>query len=276
MARLSCRPRHALRLVGGMALALLLAPATSRAASPDLATAVSEATAQLRQAWAADPTAAALPFPAVRLLPRGASVAGACTPKAPPRRPAPLAGDCAAKGEVLVDQDLLAEATERAPALPARAVAAYWIATALAERLLPPAEGGPAPKALATLQANCLAGVLLGARPARGAAADGTTLLATARTAYGDSYIRVVGSSSQRGYALLSGLGATASGCSSAEMAALAKGTVIDPTRLAEIEALPPQVRAYGSLMGAINSQCQPLPNRPCPRRIASSRAPRQ
>ena len=257
-------------------MALLLAPATSTAASPDLATAVSEATAQLRQAWAADSTAAALPFPAVRLLPRGASVDGVCTPKAPPRRPAPLAGDCAAKGEVLVDQDLLAVATEGAPAPRARAVAAYWIATALAERLLPPAEGGPAPKALATLQANCLAGVLLGARPALSAAADGTPLLTAARTAYGDRYRPVVGSGSQRGYALLSGLGATASGCSSAEMAALAKGTVPDPDLLARIERLPPPDRAYGSLMGAINSQCQPRPNRPCPRRIASSRAPRQ
>lgn len=254
-------------------MALLLAPATSAAASPDLATAVSEATAQLRQAWAADSTAAALPFPAVRLLPRGASVDGVCTPAAPPRRPAPLAGDCAAKGEVLVDQDLLADATEGASAPRARAVAAYWIATALAERLLPPAEGGPAPKALATLQANCLGGVLLGARPALSAAADGTPLLTAARTAYGDRYSPVVGSGSQRGYALLSGLGATASGCSSAEMAALAKGTVTDPARLAQIEALPPPERAYTSLMGAINSQCQPLPKKPCPRRIASMRS---
>lgn len=254
-------------------MALLLAPATSTAASPDLATAVSEATAQLRQAWAADSTTAALPFPAVRLLPRGASVDGVCTPAAPPRRPAPLAGDCAANGEVLVDQDLLADATEGASAPRARAVASYWIATALAERLLPPAEGGPAPKALATLQANCLGGVLLGARPALSAAADGTPLLTAARTAYGDRYSTVVGSGSQRGYALLSGLGATASGCSSAEMAALAKGTVTDPARLAQIEALPPPERAYTSLMGAINSQCQPLPKKPCPRRIASMRS---
>jgi hypothetical protein len=34
------------------------------------------------------------------------------------------------------------------------------------------------------------------------------------------------------------------------------------------IEQLPPPERAYGSLLGAINSQCRPLlPKRPCPRK---------
>jgi hypothetical protein len=51
-------------------------------------------------------------------------------------------------------------------------------------------------------------------------------------------------------------------------MAALVKGSVPDRALLATIEQLPPPERAYGSLLGAINSQCKPLlPKRPCPRK---------
>ncbi len=275
MAGLSIRPLQAMGPLRWAALALLLIPAANPAASQDLAAAVSATTAQLRQAWAADPTTAALPFPAIRLLPPGASVQGACSPQAPPRRPQATAGYCAASGEVLLDQDLLADAFKAQSQQPRSAVLAYWIATALAERLLPGGDAGTTRTAATTLQANCLGGVLVGASPTRQASSDSTPLLTAARSAYGGSNPGIVGSASQRGYALLSGLGATASSCSADEMAALVKGSVPDPSLLQRIEQLPPPERAHGSLLGVINSQCKTLPNKPCPRKFAPSSSPR-
>jgi hypothetical protein len=266
------RSHPAAHSLAGAALALLLAPAAVAAApTADLEAAVNVATARLRQAWAADPTTAALPFPSVRLLPPGASVDGSCTPRASPRRPAPTAASCAVSASVLLDRDLLADATGKVQPPQGRAVVAYWIAIALAERLLPSAAAGAAPTAPGTLQANCLAGVLLGAGPARGAAPEATRLLLAARGAYGDRYAAAVGTAGQRAYALLSGLGATATpSCAAADMKALVRGSVPDPALLARLEQLPPPDRGHGSLLAAINSQCRPLPNRPCPRRIAA------
>ena len=281
MAGLSFRSRCTDRYLRGALLALLLTPVASSAATPDLATSVANASSQLRLAWAADPSSASLPFPRVRLLPAGASVEQACNPKAPARRPAPTARYCAASGQVLLDRDLLADAYGKAPASQGGAIVTYWIATALAERLQPGGEGGTATPAASTaaattaaastLQANCIAGVLLGTRAARQASFNAMPLLSAARGAYGERYGAVVGSASQRGYALLSGLGATASSCSRGDMLALAQGTVPDPARLREIEQLPPPERAFGSLSAAVNSQCQASGQRTCPRRLASA-----
>lgn len=267
MAGLSFRSRPAALPLLGALLAVLLAPA-SGASAADLSAAVTAAEAELRQGWAADPTTAALPFPTVRLLAREASVQGTCNPKASARVPAPTAAYCASSGEVLLDQDLLADAYGKAKPPQGRAFVTYWIATALAERLLPAPTDGAGSDVLRILQATCRGGVLLGASPARQAFPDATPLLMAARSAYGDRYATAVGSASQRGYALLTGLGATGtSSCDAAEMAALVKGAVPDQALLAKIEQLPPPERAYGSLLGAINSQCRPLlPKRPCPR----------
>lgn len=290
MAGLSFRSRWTDRHLRGALLALLLAPAASSAATPDLATSVANATSQLRLAWAADPSSASLPFPSVRLLPAGASVEQACNPKAPAHRPAATARYCAASGQVLLDRDLLADAYGKAPASQAGPIVTYWIATALAQRLQPGGEGGTATPAAttaaattaaaktaaaSTLQANCIAGVLLGTRAARQASFNAMPLLSAARGAYGERYGAVVGSASQRGYALLSGLGATASSCSGGDMLALAQGTVPDPARLREIEQLPPPERAFSSLSAAVNSQCQASGQRTCPRRLASAAAGR-
>jgi hypothetical protein len=275
MAGPSFRSRPAALPLQGALLALLLAPASGAAPATttttvaDLSVAVTAVTAELRQGWSADPTTAALPFPTVRLLPRDASVQGTCNPKAPARVPAPTAAYCASSGEVLLDRDLLADAYGQAKPPQGRAFVTYWIATALAERLMPAATDGAGSDVLPILQATCRGGVLLGASPARQAFPDATPLLIAARSAYGDRYAAAVGSASQRGYALLTGLGATGtSSCDAAEMAALVKGSVPDRALLATIEQLPPPERAYGSLLGAINSQCKPLlPKRPCPRK---------
>ena len=256
-------------------LALLVAPTTAAAPAAAnraaLSAAVTTATGQLSQAWAADPTTAALPFPTVRLLPPGASVAGTCNPKTPPRRPAATAAYCASSGEVVLDQDLLEEAYGNSQASQGRWLVSYWIATGLAERLLPTAADGAATAALRTLQSTCQAGVLLGISTARQASSDAAPLLIITRAAYGDRYREAVGTPSQRGYALLTGLGATATpSCDAADMAALLRGAVPDPALLAKIDQLPPPERGHSSLLGAINSQCRPLPQRHCPRSVAS------
>jgi hypothetical protein len=273
MAGPSFRFRPAALPLQGALLALLLAPASGAApattTADDLSAAVTAATAELRQGWSADPTTAALPFPSVRLLPPDASVQGTCNPKAPARVPAPRAAYCASSGEVLLARGLLEKPYGQTKPPMGRALVTYWIATALAERLLPAAPEGAGSDPLRILQATCRGGVLLGASPARKSFPDATPLLIAARSAYGDRYAAAVGSASQRGYALLTGLGATAtSSCDAAEMAALVKGAVPDRALLATIEQLPPPDRAYGSLLGAINSQCKPLlPKRPCPRK---------
>lgn len=265
------RSRPAALTWQGACLALMLAAASGAAPAfaSDLRAAVTAATTELRQGWAADPTTAALPFPTVRLLPREASVQSTCNPKAPARVPAPRAAYCATSGEVLLDGALLEKPYARAEPPLKQALVTYWMATALAEGLLPAATDGPGSEALRLLQATCRGGVLLGASPARKSFPDATPLLIAARSAYGDRYAAAVGSASQRGYALLTGLGATATPtCDATEMAALLRGEVPDQTLLATIEKLPPPERAYGSLLGAINSQCKPLlPKRPCPRK---------
>jgi hypothetical protein len=190
-------------------LALLLAPASgaapATATADDLSAAVTAATAELLQGWSADPTTAALPFPSVRLLPPDASVQGTCNPKASARVPAPRAAYCASSGEVLLVRGLLEKPYGQTKPPMGRALVTYWIATALAERLLPAATEGAGADALRVLQASCRGGVLLGASPAPKAFPDATPLLIAARAAYGDRYAMAVGSASQRGYALLTG-----------------------------------------------------------------------
>jgi hypothetical protein len=266
------RPHQAARTLKGVVLVLPLMLSACADTRLNDGAAVNDAKSLLLQAWAADPVTASLPFPKIRLLSQDTSVDQACAHEGPPRRPAPLASYCAPNNEVLVDQDLLVSATQEASPAKARTVAAYWIATALAERLLAAVGADPLPDPVPTLQANCLSGNLLGAKPTLFSPPETKGLFDTARAAYGDSARAVVGSPSQRGYALLSGLGATASSCSSADMVALVNGTVPDSGLLRKIEQLPPPARGYSSMIDAINSQCQPLPNRPCPRRLAATK----
>lgn len=241
------------------------------AAGQDLDRALQTATTQLRRSWTADRVSATLPFPPIRLLPAGAATDTACNPGAAPQRPNRTALFCASRGDVLLDRDLLGPLLARR-GLPA---VAYWIAMGLAERLMPASSGRQLPSAAANLEANCLAGVLLGSsrsQPASGEASPAETeagsLLNAARSAYGGSFASAMGSSGQRAYALLSGLGATASSCTPEEMAALSRGTVPDPLLLTQLNQLAPVERGSHSLMAVIYSQCRPFRNKSCPRRI--------
>ncbi len=269
-------PRPALGTLAALMLATGIGPSSRQAVAQSasqeaLPAAVQAATVRLQRSWSADATTRPLPFPRIRLLPPGTGVDLACDPTATERRPAPTGRYCSTSREVLLDRDLLAQAY-RNPNLGA-SVVAYWIATALAERLLDQGGRIAAPSATGILQANCLAGVLLGASAGPKPSRSHEALLFSARSAYGATYARAVGTGSQRIYALLSGIGATASSCSTVEMAALARGTVPDPGVLRQIEQLPPPDRAHSSLKNAIESQCREIkPNFPCPRSVASQR----
>lgn len=249
-------------LFAGMALALLGGiPGGATTLNAD----VEASTAQLRRAWAADPSTASLPFPQVVLLPSGMDANGACTPGAAARRPAPRAMACSARNQVLLQHDLLANAYNdyKSPAV------SYWIAVGLAELIQP--EDVSLSSAAANLQANCLAGVLLGAGAQESSATIRDTVVKAAGRAYGDGVHSAVGTTEQRAYAVLSGYGGTPSGCSSAEMASLSRGEVPEPAKLSTLAA---KLRGNTDFEEAYTSQCRSQPQRPCPRPIASSLQP--
>jgi len=240
--------------VVALTVALRLGSAPAAAApgvDAEIQRAVQVSTAQLRTSWAADPATARRPFPAVQLLPPGLNVSNTCTPGAPASDPAPTALYCPSSGAVLLDYDLLALAyrLHKQPAV------AYWIAVGLVEHLQPPV--ATLRPAAARLQTSCLAGVLLGASGSPlPNTADGW--MRAAARAYGDSASATVGTSSQRAWGLLSGLGATDLDCSAAAMTRLAAGQVPIPADLG--------IRGPGSL--GLEVSCRQPPS--CPRRLAS------
>lgn len=253
----------------GLALVLLGAPPVSATDlnATDLNAAVQASAAQLRRAWAEDPGTASLPFPQVVLLPPGVVASGACSLGAPARKPAPRALACVARNQVLLQHGLMVTAYNdyNSPAV------AYWIAVGLAE-LIQPKDTTLSPAA-ANLQANCLAGVLLGAGSRQPSAPNADTVVQAAGRAYGDGVNAAVGTTEQRAYAVLSGYGGTPSGCSAAEMAALARGVVPEPAKLATLAA---PVRANSNFASAYRSQCQPVGKKTCPRTTASALGPSQ
>lgn len=240
-------------------------PSGNAALRSQLSAAVEASTLQLHQAWASDPATVPLPFPQVKLLPSGVDANSACTPGAPARDPAPAGIYCATRNAVLLEHDLLANAYgfNKTPAV------AYWIALSLAERLR--TQGAKLSPPAANLHANCLAGVLLGGSTDFRSSPAADAVVRAAGRAYGDGDISTVATPEQRAYAVLSGYGATPSNCSEAEMAQLAKGLGPDPAKLG---TLAQAVRANSSFQAAYRSQCQSLPNKPCPRPIASSLNP--
>ncbi len=225
---------------------------------------------KLKAAWAADPATASQPFPSIDLLPEGQSVASACrsTEATPgPERPGRY---CPTSGSLLLDQTLLTRMLEKAKTtnLMEDWLISYWIGVALAERLL--ASTASPSQASANLQANCLAGVLIGAAPALTPPESADYRLLPALVAYTTSQAERMGTRSQRGYAFLTGFGATESSCSKSDMQALAMDRVRDPAVLEEIVKIPLLLRAKSDLARALNSSCRPKPSAPCPRRIPS------
>ncbi len=247
------------------ALLLPIAPLAASANSGDpLSTAVASAEAKLRKGWLSDPTSKALPFPKLKVLPDTAAIRTACPDRPELRQATGRAVYCPSLGTILVDQTIL-DPDSGSP----EGALSYWIAMGLAEALTSVrGKSTSAPSAasqvVSSLENNCLSGILL--------AASGLTrqapvevMLAPAVSSFSVSKSNVVGSSGQRGYALLTGLGATDLSCSQSDMLALSQDKVPDPDVLTRISSMD---RASSSLMAVLNSQCRPRPMALCPRRL--------
>lgn len=230
---------------------------------------IAEVSGQLRQAWKADPATASRPFPSIESLPSGRRIVDVCPslrppPGTPPVPPSPAAY-CPTSERVLVDGTALESLGQPAD----RWAYAFWIATALGQSLLQ--NGAPTAgttPAAASLQSFCLAGVLIGAAPALPPPADPPDLVAPARNAYPSALAPSRGDRAQRGYALLTGLGRTASGCSATAMADLALNRVPDPAVLDAVRSF--ERGSSTRVFGVIRPRCQASANAPCPRSLPS------
>ena len=239
-----------------------LAPAAAAAPNPaaDLETAVQAASRSLQQAWKGDPATAPLPWPRLRLVSAGGTLAAGC-PGARGASADTSALYCPDSGELLLDAKSLRGERERYGTWGI----AYWIATGLGQAFLARQSSGTASLgAAANLQAVCLAGVLLDSSPGLKPSLPAQRL-SPARTAYGSSDADLQGTRSQRAYALLSGFGATASPCTAAAMNGLAADRVSDPKLLTEVGEGPDN-RALTSVSNAATATCR-KPLR-CPRRV--------
>lgn len=237
--------------------------ASAYAAGDKLEASVQRTSRLLRESWSTDPSTASLPFPSIDLLPAGTGVRKVCSDPAPTHDQGSVGIYCVGNARVLLDRNLL---EWRVKSYGESAIA-YWIATALAESLLSRrSDISSLPPAATNLQANCLAGVFIGAAP-RNMSAEMRKQLGPALSAYSSYQADRMGTRPQRAYALLTGIGATEASCSDTDMLALANGRVPDPGVLAELEQFKDQ-RANRSLVAVMTSSCRPRPQAPCPRRI--------
>lgn len=226
----------------------------------DLEAAVQTVSGALRQAWSGDPATAALPWPALRLVPAGSGILSLC-PSAPGASADTSSLYCPATGELLLDARGLSGERERYGSWGL----AYWVATGLGQAFLArQGSGSASPGPARNLQAVCLAGVLLDSSPGLQPNTPAQRL-SPARTAYGSADAALQGTRSQRAYALLSGFGATASPCTAAAMDGLAADRVSDPKLLSDVGEDPGN-RALSRVSDAQSATCR-KPLR-CPRRF--------
>jgi hypothetical protein len=220
----------------GLTLPLVLLPFAAARAEP-LASAAERISAELRPVWLSDPLTRGRPYPAVELLASGTQALAVCPEaKQGGALPTTSAVYCPSSGKVLLEARWLRQDMER----DGDWSLAYWIATGLAQAILRQADP-PQPAltgAARHLQANCVAGLLLhqsrSLRPSQESSWD-----TPAFKAYPAAANASQGTAAQRSYALLSGMGVTASSCASRAMVALAEGSVPDPELLRKLREDP-------------------------------------
>jgi hypothetical protein len=234
----------------------------------ELPGAIQAAEIPLQQAWSADPRTAGSPWPLFMPVPDGTRPRDAC-PQTLPAAPETLALNCPAKGQVLLDLKRLKAVEDRY----GKWGVAYWIATALGQAIRDPTAqtGSGQSGQAANLEAICLGGVLLG--QTRGLQpAEPKARLSPAFTAYPARLNDSQGAPAQRSYALLTGLGATASDCTVGAMTTLATGGVPDPERLKALAVNgPDRAMGDGAIDEVINALCLPRPPLGCPRRLPAA-----
>jgi hypothetical protein len=252
--------------------ASLLVSVAPGAAAAELDSTVASIASQLRQSWKADPATAKLPWPAINVLPAGQTPLSIC-PGATATAFVAMGAQtpalyCAASGKVLLDRTRLAKEASRH----GEWGVVYWVGVGLGTAILSNRSASLQPPAATNLQANCLAGVLIGGTSLQPRPQDPPKpdqLVAPANGAYGTAMAEQMGTRSQRSYALLTGLGMTdLAGCSDEAMAQLAKDRVPDPALLSELAK--GRDRAAFNTMAVMNRRCRRLPNSPCPRRLPS------
>ncbi len=252
--------------------ASLLAPVAPGAAAPEPDGMVAAIASQLRRSWDADPGTARLPWPAIEVLATGQTPQSACPGSSTAGNAAAAVQSpalvCAASGKLLLDRTRLAKEASRH----GEWGVAYWVGIGLGTAILGNRTASRLPPAATNLQANCLAGVLIGGTSLQPGPQDPPKpdqLVAPANGAYGTAMAEQKGTRSQRSYALLTGLGMTdLAGCSDEAMVQLARDQVPDPALLSALATGTD--RAAFNTMGVMNRRCRRLPNSPCPRRVPS------
>jgi hypothetical protein len=238
----------------------------------DLPAGIQEAARGLEQAWKADPRTSGMAFPLIsspaeaNQRPREACLAARIS------APQALAVYCPDQGRIQIDLPRLEALAMRYGSWDT----AFWLATALGQ-VITAASGqsssqqGEMAAVAANLQAVCFAGTLLGQAPGLRPAGDRSRLSA-AYTAFPSGLNGQQGTPAQRSYALLTGLGGTASDCGATAIANLAAGVVQDTQRLQALAANPDRSTGGGGIGDVIDAMCLPNPPLGCPRRLPPAR----
>lgn len=261
----SARRCNAFTVLSGLGIAAIAAAAgVAMAVEPGGSTQHAQLTSvagELRSGWLSDPTSRSIPFPSLRLVSDPAALQAACEQATwAASLPMPVRY-CANSSEILINRSWLKN-DPGAGAWPLR----YWVALALTQALSD-LKDGRAAGPVANLQRNCLAGVIL-AGSGLTQREQSSAVILPAITAHSVPRNALAGTPGQRGYALLTGLGATALSCSYQDMLALSENKVPDPNVLKAAAELR---RSSSSLMAVLNSQCRPRPAASCPRRLSPS-----
>jgi hypothetical protein len=256
---------HCARPLSLLFCALLVSGQSALAA--DLPAGIQKAVGALEQAWKADPRTSGLAFPAITAAAAASQLQQLC-PRAWLTAPQALALYCSEQGRILIDRQRL----EALATHDGRWNAGVWLATALGQALnaSSPPSGGPQRSLSANLQAFCFGGTLLGQAPGLRPPADRSPLSA-AFTAFPAPLNGQQGTPAQRAYAVLTGLGGTASDCGDAAIANLAAGVVPDPERVRSL-ADPDRSTGAGALKDLLQALCLPKPPLGCPRRLPPAR----
>ena len=222
----------------------------------------------LEQAWKSDPLTSSMPFPPITPVAEASRPLHGC-PAARLSAPQALALYCSDQGRILIDRERLDSIATQFGSWDA----AFWLATALGQAIAASSglSSGQQGAMAANLQAYCFAGTLLGQAPGLRPPADRSRLSA-AYTAFPSRLNGQQGTPAQRTYALLTGLGGTASDCGATPIANLAAGDVPDPERLQSLAANPDRSTGAGAIGDLINALCLPKPPLRCPRRLPQPR----
>ena len=235
---------------------------------PSLPAEITTAVTSLKQAWKTDPRTRDKPFPSITPISQGIQGQQECQNNPFATQDA-LATYCAKEGRVLIDSQRI----ESLAAHNGEWDAAVWIAVSLSQAIS--YESGlrieeKIEKAF-NLQIFCFAGVLLGQASGLKTPTDGR-ILSAAFLAYPSHLDGSQGTGAQRSYALLTGLGGTASDCEDPSMFKLAKGEPPDRNRFQGLAFNPDRSTGNGAIDEVMKALCLPKPPQGCPRRLPKSR----